>query len=104
MTNYTTTTVSNLTNGINRPYMGHFFDKETLRFFRSKIYTLWQDESGFVLFVTSEKFDRSTPRLYTIRKFDPSYGNTSQIETVGSFQEYKTLKQAEKALGLIMSQ
>ena len=43
----------------------HFFCKETMRFFNSRIETaLYKDNT----FITSEQFDYKSPRGYTIRK------------------------------------
>ncbi len=67
----------------------HWFDKETMRFFRSKIE---RDELRFgqliddKYFITSEQFDSSSPRLFTVRRFNPK---ESSINTVGEFQEFK---------------
>lgn len=67
----------------------HFFSKSTMRFFSSRIET-----KGTLInrqyFITSEKFDSSSPRLYTIREAK-SDGN---INTVGEFQQYKSKQQA----------
>lgn len=49
---------------------GHFFDKETMRAFNSRILSdLYRvgDSEGY--FVTSERFDYDTPRTYTVRYY-----------------------------------
>ena len=65
----------------------HFFSKDTMGFFNSRI------ESNLIggkYFVTSEKND-DWPRLYTIREYDKT---TGRISTHGDFQQYKTLRAA----------
>lgn len=68
----------------------HFFDPDSMRFFDSRICT-GADDNG--LFVTSERFDRTSPRLYTIRRF---IYETGAVETVGEFQQYATLAEAKR--------
>lgn len=69
----------------------HFFDKDTMHCWGSKIETeLINNE----FFITSEdNFDR-TKRLYSIRHYD---WDTHSIETV-SFQQFKTLNAAMETL------
>jgi hypothetical protein len=69
---------------------GHFFfEPESLRFFDSRIGRKVYEGPGGVYFTTSERFKplEGTPlaRRYTVRQFDPS---TSQVSTVGKFQDY----------------
>lgn len=68
----------------------HFFDKETLEFWGSKIETeLFNNHT----FITSEdNFDR-TKRLYTIRHYDKTNG---KVKTIGEFQQFKNLDEAVK--------
>ena len=64
----------------------HFFDADTMRFFKSRI------ESVLIknrLFVTSDK-NEDNPRLYTIRYVKKA----GQVETLGDFQAYTTKKEA----------
>lgn len=86
---------------------GHYFSPENRRFFGSKRYEapIWSEsEQGFV-FVTSEQFVtyhpryRSEPRAYTVRKIDLN----GSIDEVGSFQQYKTLNQARKAVKALIN-
>ena len=77
----------------------HFFDKSTMRFFNSRIMTKLNE--GYLInnkyFITSEKFDDNSPRLYTIRE----YIGDGDIDTVGEFQQFRTVKEAlEYAKGL----
>jgi len=77
----------------------HFFDPETMKFFKSQIHgTGIADGKGNTYFVTSEKFvDRvrgtSLPRRYTVQVQKPD----GHIETVGEFQAYKTARRAFEA-------
>ena len=68
----------------------HFFDRDTLRFFGSRIHPrLYGD-----YFVTSEhNFDR-TARLYTVRRFTDERGN---VESVDGFQQYASYSGAHAA-------
>lgn len=68
----------------------HFFEASTMRFFRSRILP---DVYGGRYFITSEQFDRDSPRLYTIREVNEHGG----IDTVGEFQQYDTLDKARRA-------
>lgn len=80
---------------INRQTGLHFFDKNTMSFWGSKIET---GVHANLCFVTSEdNFDR-TKKLFTIRRFIPK---TGQIETVGKFQAYSTLAEAKEAIARI---
>lgn len=81
---------------INREKGYHFFDRDTMNFFRSRVE---RDALQFgqlidgKYFVTSEQFDRSSPRLYSVRSFNSGTGN---VDTVGDFQEFGTKGQAKK--------
>lgn len=61
----------------------HFFEKGTMDFFDSRVET---DLVEGRYFVTSERFNEDSPRLYTIREVMPN----GSINTVGEFQEYKS--------------
>lgn len=69
----------------------YWFSKETMDFFGCVI------EAGpniKNIFITSEwNFDR-TERYYTLRRFDTK---TNTVETIGEFQQYKTLLEARAA-------
>jgi len=75
-----------------------FFDKGAVRFFNSRLIEHIHEGPGGTFFITSEQFDENTPRLYTVRKFDPSKGRGC-VETVGEFQQYETSRAAHKAAG-----
>jgi hypothetical protein len=66
---------------------GHFFDKDAMRFFKSRL--CWQVYQGkkSVYFVTSERYESrwsndSKPRKYTVRQYNPA---DKSIETIGEF-------------------
>ena len=66
---------------------GHFFDRDTMRFFDSRILETVYQGPGGVYFLTSERFHGSTttgPRLYTVRKFNPETGD---IGTYGGYNQ-----------------
>ena len=80
----------------NRNPEGHFFDKETMRFFDSRIcYASVRIKDADWYFITSEKCDfvGDPDRMYTVRKMKLD-GN---IETIGEFNTL-TKYQAEKLL------
>lgn len=66
---------------------GHWFDKDTMRFFNSRV--CW-DSAIFtqrgVYFVSSERRDDRNPRLYSVR-FIP-VADVRDVQTIGEFQEY----------------
>jgi len=70
----------------------HFFCKETMRFFNSKIETgLYKDNT----FITSEQFDYKSSRVYTIRK---AVDVGESIKTIGEFGQFETLEKAIKEI------
>lgn len=70
----------------------HYFSPSTMRFFGSKLY---EDLVAGRYFITSEyNYDRTT-RLYTIREVS---GDSCDINTVGEFQQYASLRAARNAL------
>ena len=68
----------------------HWFDKDTMRFFDSRIESkLYSDNT----FITSEQQSYQYPRKYTIRI---ALNNGIDIESVGEFQQFDTLEQARE--------
>ena len=70
----------------------HFFEKDTMRFFKSRvIYDVFPSKNG-VYFVTSEKkgFSDNT-RVFNVRFIDI---NTGSIDTINGFGAYETKAQA----------
>ena len=79
---------------------GNWFEADTMKFFGSKIEHISQHCSKIIFFITSEQYKSSRvtePRKFTIRKM-PLKG----METVGEFQQYKTLGQAKTSLNRIL--
>lgn len=66
----------------------HFFDKDTMEFWGSKIESELFPNNCFV--TSEDNFDRSK-RLYTIRIFDRA---TGAIEEASEFQAYSTKEEA----------
>ncbi|WP_437557330.1 DUF7447 family protein [Acidithiobacillus sulfuriphilus] len=64
----------------------HFFDASTMRFFNSRV---CRKVIGSY-FVTSEQFDATTPRRYTLRRVD----DRGWIATIGEFQAFATSRAA----------
>ena len=77
-------------NNIKRFHKGHWFNADTMNFFKSKVYETVIDDGTRYLFLSSEK-GPSNVRSYTIRTMAYS-GNI----TTGDFQKFRTKRQAEK--------
>lgn len=69
---------------------GHWFDDDTIQFFKTKFES---DLIGGRYFITSERGPHF-PRAYSIRMADED----AVIQTIGDFMEHKTLKDAMTAL------
>ncbi len=67
----------------------HFFDKDTMKYWGTRIETSVFKNGCFV---TSENDFSETKRLYTVRRF-----NGKSIVTIGDFQQYKTKEAAREA-------
>jgi hypothetical protein len=70
----------------------HFFDRDTMRFFGSRVL---DGVIGGRFFITGERsgFDHGSPRMYTVREFMPD----GSIETVGDFNGYASPAAARRA-------
>lgn len=93
---------------IKRQYDGHFFDKDALRFFNSRISDRVYPTFGHkgTYFVTSERND-DYGRFYTVRV---AYWTENErgfrkleIETVGEFQQYGNARAAHKSAKILAS-
>lgn len=72
----------------------HWFDADTLRFFKSRVGSIaYRDGRGGAYFTTSEKGPNDI-RAYSVRHYDP---DRCGINTVGKFQQYRTSAQADRA-------
>lgn len=79
---------------IKRHHRGHWFDKETMRFFKSRVYSdIYPGKDGKVYFVSSEQGPVGN-RGYSIRRYDVA---TDCISTEGTFMVWKTLAAARAA-------
>lgn len=66
----------------------HWWDIDSMRFFRTRVgEQVYQGENG-IYFVTSER-GPTDPRAYSVRQYDPA---TKQIETIGEFNAYTRAK------------
>jgi len=99
----------------NKKPNGHWFDKNTLSFFGSKLpeyayalnsnlnATYDKPSDNWYYFISSEKHPypdfQHMVRRYTIRALDT---RTGDMETVGEFGAYPTKDQARNALGKIL--
>lgn len=81
---------------------GHFFDKSTMRFFNARVSDTVYPGSDIVFFITSEKYDHNSPRLFTLRSYRP---NNGEIETIGEFQQFKAKASAARyAINLLINE
>lgn len=69
---------------------GHFFDKDTMRFFGSKVESELFDNRCFI---TSEDNFNETERFFTVRRFSENYTRT---ETMGEFNKIANYDEAVK--------
>ena len=88
---------------------GHWFDPDTLRFFSSRFSRKVYPVDGGALFISSEQnkpvlistgLTQGGPRLYSIW----FCSDGGKIETVGTFQEYRSLTAARHAAKRIQEQ
>jgi hypothetical protein len=77
---------------INVGHGGHFFDTSTMDYFKSKVHAPVYCGSDGWLFVTSEQQDDDAKRGYTVRKM----GVNGDMTTIGEYEEYETLRLAQK--------
>ena len=77
---------------------GHFFDKGTMSFFRSRVESgIYRTGPRTGYFVTSEQFE-DEPREYTVRAYKPEDGVTAGgISTVDGLYGMATLDEARDA-------
>lgn len=90
-------TVEDLTKDYYRKTKGHWFDKDTMRFFASRLSDtlIYYPDGSRILFVSSELGPNQPKRRYSIREYTVA---TGAIETVGlGFQAYNTLAAAKRA-------
>lgn len=93
--------VNDLISDYNRTSSGHFFDKDTMRFFNSRVIEYFRGNGETAYFITSEKFDSNSKRLFTVRevkrvKVKSFHGYKYSIDTVEEFQAFKTSAAAKK--------
>ena len=72
----------------------HWFDKDTMRFFRTTVYPEVFEGPGGVFFVTRETNPQGITR-YSLRTFQPETGDVSTA--VNGFFAYSTKRQAMAA-------
>ncbi len=71
----------------------HWFDRSTLRFFSSRISEHVYPTRDGAYFVSSERFDMTTPRLFSVR----FCSDAGAIDTIGEFQQYASRSGAHAA-------
>lgn len=70
---------------MNRAAGSHFFDRSTMKTFRSRVLPNLYPGHGKVYFVTSESNYNDTSRAFTVRIFDPANGG---VDTFGEFNTW----------------
>lgn len=78
----------------NSKTMGHWFSKDTMRFFKSRLSETAYLCNDHYYFISSEKSGYDSPRRYSVRSMD----NDCNISTIGEFQEFATLREARSDL------
>jgi len=74
---------------------GHcWFEPAALRFFGSMVHDRVHEGPGGVFFVSSERQNYSTPRLYSVRQ---AINGGRGITTIGEFQGYASSRAAHAA-------
>jgi hypothetical protein len=73
---------------------GHFFDREAMRFFNSKVES---DVYAGRYFVTSERRELDMPKRFTVRQVAPS---GEMLEDLFGFQVFVSLELALVMLGI----
>jgi len=82
----------------------HMFSPATMRYFNSRVLdtasyvtTAVESETGATGYmVTSERYDETEPRLYTVRAYTIR-PDSIWFDTVGEFQQYATARAAKNA-------
>lgn len=78
---------------------GHWFSTDTQRFFKSRWDAYAYKQKGFYFWVSSEKFNDSTPRKYTIRF---ACCNCMSIHDISGFQAFATKREAVARLKYVL--
>jgi hypothetical protein len=68
----------------------HYFDADTMRFFNSHLLPGFHHTEKGLIFITSEKFDYKSPRLYSVRIMR----DNGRVDNVSEFQEFSYPYQA----------
>ena len=83
----------------NRAAGVHFFDEDTMRFFRSRIESKPRSYNGLWYFIDSSQFVPSSGipdrRKYSLSSYNPKTGD---VDRIGDFQKYTSKGEATKAL------
>jgi len=90
MTNFKTIAELKQTNKNNGMY---FFSKDTMKFFNSKIEFKLINKNNKQYFITSERYYKDDPKLYTVRMVTDE---KASIQTVSEFQEFNTIEKARQ--------
>lgn len=86
-------TISEIKDAATNGHSPYWFSASTLAFFDSNIHPEVYPVPGGALFISSERFDENSPRLFTVRHCT----DNGKITTVGEFQEHGSLVAARMA-------
>lgn len=75
----------------------HWFDRSTMKFFRTRILPTIYSGPGGVFFVSSEQREDHTPRRFTVRRFDPKDGDISTFGEFNKLTRGAAMKEARRA-------
>ena len=90
------------TEDIKRRHKGHWFSKETMRFFKSRVHEQVYHGDSLIYFVSSESIGpMSNERGYTVRSY---CSRTDRVETVSEFNQYRSRSGAHSAAARLASQ
>lgn len=84
-------------NEVERKHNGHWFSKDSMRFFKSRLPQDAYKIGDLYYFISSEQY-MSDPRAYTLRVMTED----GTIDSVGEFQEHATKARAKSALRAIV--
>lgn len=89
-------TVNDIIRHYNKNTYGHWFSRDTMRFFKTKLssWVGYNSDKDLFFFISSEKFRDNDERRYTIRYYNPT---SFDIGSYSEFLEYDSLSSAKKA-------
>ena len=81
---------------IKRQHKGYFFNKDTIKFFKSRVLSEVYEGPGGIYFITSEKGSDNI-RGYTVRHYDPITNDIRSVTQFNQLTKYYAIKEAKLA-------